>query len=167
MPLIPTQAEIDNFLSACPKTLPRSFVDFHRQHGAVKMDIESIGSGLVWMWPLRDVLQFSREYGFDEFAPGLLGFGTDGCGELYAMDVRANGTGTVGDIPATSLQWEDFRELSPSFDAFSAKVMAGTPIIEPGDIDANHHQNMAEQWHAPEALGRPFLTCVKSTPRAR
>lgn len=133
----PTQTEIDDFVAACPKNLPQSFVDFHRTHGAVKMDIESIGSGLVWMWPLRDVLQFSREYGFDEFAPGLFGFGTDGCGELYAIDVRENGTGTVGDIPATSLQWEDFRQLSPSFDAFAIKLMAGTPIIEPDDGDCN------------------------------
>ena len=78
-----------------------------------------------------------REYGFDEFAPGLLGFGTDGCGELYAIDVRENGTGAVGDIPATSLQWEDFRELSASFDAFADKLMAGTPIIEPDDVDAS------------------------------
>ena len=101
------------------------------------MDIESNGSGLVWMWPLRDVLRFSHEYGFDEFASGLLGFGTDGCGELYAIDVRENGTGAVGDIPATSLQWEDFRELSASFDAFADKLMAGTPIIEPDDVDAS------------------------------
>lgn len=117
MSSIPTQSEIDNFIASCPSTVPRSFVEFHRQHGAVKMDIESIGSGLVWMWPLRDVLQYSREYGFDEFAPGLLGFGTDGCGELYAIDIREHGTGAVGDIPATSLQWEDFRELADSFDA--------------------------------------------------
>ena len=26
---------------------------------------------------------------------------------------------------------------------------------------------MAEQWHAREALDRPFLTCVESTARAR
>jgi hypothetical protein len=134
---IPTQPEIDAFISACPKNMRQAFVDFHRNHGAVKMDIESIGSGLVWMWPLRDVLQFSLEYGVDEFAPGLLGFGTDGCGELYAIDVRDDGTGAVGDIPATSLQWEDFRELSPSFDAFAVKLMSGTPIIEPDDVDAN------------------------------
>ncbi len=137
MTSIPTQSEIDDFIAACPKNVPQSFVEFHRKHGAVKMDIESIGSGLVWMWPLRDVLQFSHEYGFDEFASGLLGFGTDGCGELYAIDVRVNGTGAVGDIPATSLQWEDFRELSPSFDAFAEKLMAGTPIIEPDDVDAS------------------------------
>jgi hypothetical protein len=137
MTTIPTQSEIDDFVAACPKNVPHSFVDFHRKHGAVKMDIESIGSGLVWMWPLRDVLRFSHEYGFDEFAPGLLGFGTDGCGELYAIDVRENGTGAVGDIPATSLQWEDFRELSASFDAFADKLMAGTPIIEPDDVDAS------------------------------
>jgi len=137
MTSIPTQSEIDDFIAACPKNVPQSFVEFHRKHGAVKMDIESIGSGLVWMWPLRDVLRFSHEYGFDEFASGLLGFGTDGCGELYAIDVRENGTGAVGDIPATSLQWEDFRELSASFDAFADKLMAGTPIIEPDDVDAS------------------------------
>jgi|GEM_PF-4063162 len=101
------------------------------------MDIELIGYGLVWMWPLRDALQFRHEYGFDEFAPGLLGFGTDDCGELHEIDVRVNGTGAVGDIPAKSLQWEDFRELSPSFDAFPDKLMAGTPIIEPDDVDAS------------------------------
>ncbi len=137
MSSIPTQPEIDAFIAACPKHVPQSFVEFHRQHGAVKMAIESIGSGLVWMWPLRDVLQFSQEYGFDEFAPGLLGFGTDGCGELYAIDIREHGTGAVGDIPATSLQREDFRQLSPSFDAFAVKLMAGTPIIEPDDVNAN------------------------------
>lgn len=133
---IPTQPEIDAFISECPNNVPRAFVDFHRTHGAVKMDIESIGSGLVWMWLLRDVMQFSREYGFDEFAPGLLGFGTDGCGELYAIDIRDEGTGAVGDIPATSLQWEDFRELSPSFDAFAVKLLSGTPIIESDDLDS-------------------------------
>lgn len=137
MTLIPTQPEIDDFIDACPRSVPQSFVEFHRQHGAVKMDIETIGSGLVWMWPLRDVLQFSREYGFDEFAPGLLGFATDGCGELYAIDIRDNGTGAVGDIPATSLQWEDFRELAPSFESFAVKLMAGTPIVEPDDEDTN------------------------------
>ena len=137
MPLVPTQTEIEDFISACPKALPQSFVNFHCQHGAVKVDIASIGSGLVWMWPLRDVLQFSREYGFDEFAPGLLGFGTDGCGELYAIDVREDGTGAVGDIPATSLQWEDFRQLAPCFDAFAVMLLAGTPIIEPDDESDN------------------------------
>ncbi|MCC9656728.1 SMI1/KNR4 family protein [Rhodopirellula halodulae] len=137
MTSIPTPTEIDAFVAACPKNVPQSFVDFHRQHGAVKMDIESIGSGLVWMWPLPQVLQCSEEYGFDEFAPGLLGIGTDGCGELYAIDIRDEGTGAVGDIPATSLQWDDFRELSPSFDDFASKLMAGTPIIEPDDIDAD------------------------------
>ena len=35
------------------------FLEFHREHGAVKMDIKSIGSGLVWLWPLKDVLQFN------------------------------------------------------------------------------------------------------------
>ena len=34
-------------------------------------------------------------------------------------------------------QWEDFRELSPSFDAFADKLMAGTPVIEPDDVDAS------------------------------
>ncbi|SMP75019.1 hypothetical protein SAMN06265222_118108 [Neorhodopirellula lusitana] len=95
------------------------------------MDIESIGSGLVWLWPLRDVLQFSREYGFDEFAPGLLGIGSDGCGELYAIDIRDGSSDAVGDIPATSLQLEDFRQLSSSYAEFADTLLDGTPIVEP------------------------------------
>ena len=88
----PTEAEIEAFLAECPSNVPAAFCEFHRNHGAVKMNIETIGSGLVWLWPLKDVIRFSREYGFDEFAPGLLGFGTDGCGELYAIDIRKGST---------------------------------------------------------------------------
>ena len=95
------------------------------------MEIQSVGSGLVWLWPLRDVLQFSHEYGFDEFAPGLLGIGTDGCGELYAIDIRDESIGAVGDLPATSLQWQDFRQLSSSFSEFAETLLTGVPIAEP------------------------------------
>jgi len=130
---LPTSNEVQQFHSQCPPNVPTAFVDFHRQHGAVKMEIESVGSGLVWLWPLRDVLQFSVEYGFDEFAPGLLGIGTDGCGELYAIDIRGESPGAVGDVPATSLQWEDFRQLAASFADFAATLLTGVPIVEPED----------------------------------
>lgn len=84
---LPTSDDVQQFRTHCPPNVPLRFVEFHQHHGAVKMEIESVGSGLVWLWPLRDVLQFSCEYGFDEFAPGLMGIGTDGCGELYAIDI--------------------------------------------------------------------------------
>ncbi|QDT01255.1 SMI1/KNR4 family protein [Adhaeretor mobilis] len=128
---IPTSDDIERFRIACPANTPPEFIAFHIRHGAVKMDIESVGSGLVWLWPIRDVLQYSREYGFDEFAPGLLGIGSDGGGELYAIDVRDGSSGGVGDIPATSLQWEDFRQLASSFAEFADTLLAGTPIVEP------------------------------------
>ncbi|QDT10509.1 SMI1/KNR4 family protein [Planctomycetes bacterium K23_9] len=128
---VPTSDEVQQFRSNCPPNVPATFIDFHLEHGAVKMDIESLGSGLVWLWPLRDVLQFSDEYGFDEFAPGLLGIGTDGCGELYAIDIRNDSSGAVGDVPATSLQWADFRPLATTFDGFAETLLNGTPIIEP------------------------------------
>jgi len=127
---IPTSDDVERFQNTRPSNIPPGFIEFHRLHGAVKMDIESIGSGLVWLWPLRDVLQYSRDYGFDEFAPGLLGIGTDGCGELYAIDVRDGSKGAVGDIPATSLQWEDFRQLASSFADFADTILNGTPIVE-------------------------------------
>ena len=127
---LPSPEVIEQFRAKCPANVPPEFIEFHRQHGALKMDIESIGSGLVWLWPLKDVLQYSREYGFNEFAPGLLGIGTDGCGELYAIDVRDGSSGAVGDIPATSLQWDDFRQLAASFSEFADTLLAGTPIVE-------------------------------------
>ena len=128
---VPDSEAVERFRATCPPNVPPEFIEFHQQHGAVKMDIESIGSGLVWLWPLKDVQHFSREYGFDEFAPGLLGIGSDGCGELYAIDIRDGSSGAVGNIPATSLQWEDFRQLSASFSEFAETLLAGTPIVEP------------------------------------
>jgi hypothetical protein len=123
--------DVQRFRDTCPANVPSEFIEFHQRHGAVKMDIESIGSGLVWLWPLNDVLKYSRDYGFDEFAPGLLGIGSDGCGQLYAVDIRDGSSSAVGDIPATSLQWGDFRQLAASFSEFADTLLTGTPIVEP------------------------------------
>lgn len=123
----PTESEVAAFLAGCPENVPATFVEFHRRHGAVNVEVDLMESRFVFLWPLCDVVQNSFEYGFDEFAPGLFGIGSNGGGELYAIDVRNETNDAVGEVPATALLLEDFRILANSFSEFAEKLLTGTP----------------------------------------
>ena len=88
LPPKPTTDQIASFNANAPPNIPRVFVEFHRQHGAVSVDLNAEDCGFVFLWPLADVFRMSREYGFDEFCPGIIGVGSDGGGGIFAFDLR-------------------------------------------------------------------------------
>lgn len=129
----PTDAEVFHFRRLAPAAVPRQYVEYLRSHGAVAVEVESIGSGLVWFWNLAEVLELNAGYGFPEFAPGLFGFGSDGAGQLYVLDLRVSGRVTVGDIPAIPLEVGQFRLLADSFVDFAQLLTQGTISEVPPD----------------------------------
>ncbi len=83
--------------------------------------------GFVFLWPLAQVIQMSREYGFGEFCPGIIGVGSDGGGGLYAFDLRLPERVPIGLISATCLEYADFLPIDDSFESFAIRLLAGTP----------------------------------------
>jgi len=124
-----TEADIATFRAACPPNIPESFIDFHQRHGALQRDIENSGHGFVFLWNLNEVLTFSREYGFDEFVPGLLGIGSDGGGGLYALDLRGGPDCPVGVFDAICLEYEHFLVIDRSFPDFAERLLRGVPYF--------------------------------------
>jgi hypothetical protein len=76
-----------------------------------------IGETYLMLWPVEEIMKLNTSYQVDEFAPGLLLFGSDGGGEAFAYDTRTNPWQVVK-IPFVGMDLEDVEVLSPSFEEF-------------------------------------------------
>jgi hypothetical protein len=123
----PTAEQVRAFLAGAPRAVPAAYVEYIQRFGAVQIDIASIGSGLVWFWPLDEVLTLNAGYKIDEFAKGLFGFGSDGAGELYVFDLRDPQRVTVGQVPSIPLELDQHEVLAESFEEFAGILAGGTP----------------------------------------
>jgi hypothetical protein len=70
------------------------------------------------LWPPGDVEQLNRDYQVAEFAPGFLGFGSNGGGELLAFDVD----GRVFMLPFGGMCAKDARLVADSWGQFVEKM---------------------------------------------
>jgi hypothetical protein len=70
------------------------------------------------LWPLDQIDQLNRDYHVAEFAPGFLGFGSNGGGELLAFDA----SGRVFMIPFVGMSVEDARPVAKSWNQFVEKM---------------------------------------------
>jgi hypothetical protein len=70
------------------------------------------------LWPPDQVGQLNRDYQVAEFAPGFVGFGSNGGGELLAFDA----SGRVFMIPFVGMCAEDARSVADSWSQFVEKT---------------------------------------------
>ena len=50
----------------------------------------SVGTIYLSLWGIEEIEKFNEDYRINRYLPGLLGIGTDGGGECYALDYRAS-----------------------------------------------------------------------------
>ncbi len=72
-------------------------------------------NGYIRLWRLEEILEANKGYGFDEFAPGLLAFASDGGGEAFAFDMRVNGMPILM-VPFIGMEHE--RPMAANFYSF-------------------------------------------------
>ncbi len=70
------------------------------------------------LWLPDQVEQLNRDYQVAEFAPGFLGFGSNGGGELLAFDA----SGRIFMIPFVGMCPEDARRVADSWSQFAEKM---------------------------------------------
>ena len=68
------------------RSLPQEFITYHARDGRREGPVSSIALGWMNLWPLTDIYRLNDEYHVTEFAPDLLGIGSDGGGEMLAFD---------------------------------------------------------------------------------
>lgn len=71
----------------------------------------------VALWRAEDVAELNSGYAVDEFAPGLVLFGTDGGDTGYAFDSRDPASPVV-EVPLMGMDLEEVKEIAGTLDAF-------------------------------------------------
>lgn len=69
------------------------------------------------LWRVTELEQFNREYEVQEYAPGLLLFGSNGGGEAFAFDLRTPVRRVVS-LPFVGMDLKIATLLGTSFDSF-------------------------------------------------
>ena len=86
-----TDADIDAFVTSSPFPLPADYLELLRVVNggeAFTAATANWNCSYLVLWPTKVVLQFSAEYGLNEFAPSYFAFATNGAGELFVLDKR-------------------------------------------------------------------------------
>lgn len=77
--------------------------------------------------PVESLATYNREYGFPEFAPGLISFATNGGGEGYCFDTRTSPFPVVV-TPFIGMSLRDSISVAPSFSTFLKRLSNGEEL---------------------------------------
>jgi hypothetical protein len=80
-----------------------------------------VGSPYVILWSVEDLASMNRSYEVQEYAPGLLIFGSDGGGEAYGFDTRTPEWPIV-QVPFVGMAWKSSQPMGASFSAFLKRL---------------------------------------------
>ncbi len=95
-------------------SLPAEYVDFLKLTNGGE---GFIGGGYAQLWPIEELYSQNQKYQIREFIPGLLVFGSNGGGEAFGFDTRAQDWQIV-QVPWIGEGWKDAQPLGPTFDQF-------------------------------------------------
>lgn len=73
------------------------------------------------LWAAEVMPECNSGYGVDDFAPGLLLFGTDGWNSGYGFDCRFKDSPVV-EVSLTGLEWSDAEVIAPDFGGFLQRL---------------------------------------------
>lgn len=79
---------------------------------------EEAAIGGSQLWPVGELVWHNEGYRVEEFAPGLVMFGTDGGLEAYGFDTRSGGTPPVVMVPFVPMNWEAAVPCGRTFSEF-------------------------------------------------
>lgn len=103
--------------SSAPIVLPREHLELLRLHDGGEGELGA-EPGWFCLWPASDVLASNREYQLPEYLPGFFGFGSNGGGELLALDCRGEPPWPVVMVPFIPLDAAEARPVADDFAGF-------------------------------------------------
>lgn len=109
-----TSGAIAAFERMTGKELPGDYVDFLKIADGGE---GFVGKSYVILWGVGDLVSLNQGYEVENYAPGLLIFGSDGGGEAFGFDTRTPEWPIV-QVPFVGMAWELARPISASFTRF-------------------------------------------------
>lgn len=99
---------------------PDDYIDFLRQTNGTEGPTPN--GGHVALWPLEELPAANEGYRVQDFAPGLLLFGSDGSGTAYGFATLATPMQVVA-LPFIPMDMDDIQERWHSFTDFLRSVV--------------------------------------------
>jgi hypothetical protein len=96
--------------------LPESYLQLLAVTNGGEGDL-GVEPGWISFWSAEEVLDLNQSYELAQHVPGLFGIGSNGGGELIALDSREELPFPVVAIPFSPLDAEDAMVIAPNFDA--------------------------------------------------
>lgn len=97
--------------------LPLEYVSYFAGDGSKEGGL-SVEPGWFQLWEPSEIEHLNREYRVSEFAPGFLGFGSSGGGEMLAFDAKAR----IVMIPFIGMSPKYARPVANSWSEFVEKI---------------------------------------------
>ena len=119
-----TDPSIDALIKLAPISLPDSYIDLLRVVDGGETFVgepDSDDELYLNLWPSGDVLAFNAEYQVPDLAPNHFAFGTNGGGELLALDLR-RGDDAVVMHPSIGLSDDSGMLVVPTFDSLLSMI---------------------------------------------
>ena len=80
--------------------------------------------GYLMLWAIEDIAELNDEYGVNEFAPGLVLFGSDGGDTGYAFDTRRSPL-EIASVPFIGMDLKEAKRCGSTFNAFLRNLYEG------------------------------------------
>lgn len=80
-----------------------------------------IGDYYVMFWTAEELAQYNQAYQVNQYAPGLVLFGSDGGGEGFAFDARTAPSPVVI-LPFVGMSLDYTKKVAPNFTTFLEKL---------------------------------------------
>jgi hypothetical protein len=103
------------------KDLPAGLVAFHWAGGHLEGVLGLREPGRYQLWPLSSIEERNRDYLVDELAPGYVGIGSDGGGEMIALSP----TGEVVTLPFVGMEPKEAIVVAASWSEFESRIKSG------------------------------------------
>lgn len=107
-----TEEALRDAVASLAHSLPLDYMQFLREYNGGE---GYVGDNYLILWRVEELSIFNREYEVDQYAPGLLLFGSNGGGEGYGFDTRS------ADMPVVRVPFigMDLQYATPTADSFS------------------------------------------------
>jgi hypothetical protein len=103
--------------------LPSDYVEYLENGGAIEAFVTPASApGYMVLWPVEEIEEMNADYEFATYAPGFLGFGTNGGGEILAFDAK----GAVYMLPAIGLEPKYATLLAATWKEFELMIEGPT-----------------------------------------
>jgi hypothetical protein len=93
--------------------IPAQYIAYFASNGPKEGPL-SVEPGWFQLWPLDELERWNREYQVHEYAPGFVGFGSSGGGEMLAFDAD----GRVVMIPFIGMSPDEVWPVADSWNEF-------------------------------------------------